>query len=233
MVRGKPLKDRTKEFSFLLTTLVTLLVLYPVFSGWIFGEIFSDIVLSTVLLAGVLALDERPRLLRIGLFLAVPAFFSKWLLYFYFHPQIMLFSQVTLLLFFSFAAIMVLARILKEDEISTDTILGGISVYLLIGIIWALLLSIVLMLDHDAFRGLDIIIAEMEAGSRSQHRLYPLLYFSFVTLTTLGYGDIVPLSSTARALVVAEAVLGQLYLTIFVARLVGMYISDRLAKRGR
>jgi hypothetical protein len=105
--------------------------------------------------------------------------------------------------------LVVLRDVLRGGTVDLNRVFGAVCVYLLLGISWSILFELLEELPGpDAFRGLD--------GSAHSY-----VYFSFVTLTTLGFGDIVPLSPAARTLVYLEAAVGQLYLTILVAALVG------------
>ena len=125
--------------------------------------------------------------------------------------------------FMGFAASAVLLSVLQADRVTTDTILGGIIVYLLLGMVFVLLFS---WLEH-ARPGSFLVDGERltELFPAVPDRFSPLIYFSFVTLTTLGYGDVYPAGELAQMLCVGEAVVGQLYLAILVARLVGLHIS--------
>lgn len=118
------------------------------------------------------------------------------------------------LAFLSFVTWVVLLDVLRGTRVDTDKILGAVCVYLLIGLAFAE--SFVLLGDLYAMAG-----AEPDLGGRAD-----AMYFSFVTLTTLGYGDVVPRSDPMRVLAPLEAIVGQLYLTILVARLVGLHISQ-------
>ena len=108
-------------------------------------------------------------------------------------------------------------------SIDANRLLGAISIYLLLGLIWAILYVGILDMDADAFNGAD-------AGPWLE-TIPEFVYFSFVSLTTLGYGDISPATPVARFAVYLEAIVGQLYLAIMVAGLVGISISDRTANR--
>jgi hypothetical protein len=107
--------------------------------------------------------------------------------------------------------------------IDANRLLGAISIYLLLGLIWAICYVGILDLDAGAFNGAD-------AGPWLES-IPEFVYFSFVSLTTLGYGDISPATPLARFAVYLEAIVGQLYLAIMVAGLVGIGISDRTANR--
>ena len=109
----------------------------------------------------------------------------------------------------------ILSHVLRAERVSREKIFGALSVYLLLGVIWSLLFIMVDFLVPGSFRyGQDRALTGAE-----------MVYYSFVTLTTLGYGDIVPVSPSARSLATLEALTGQLYLTVLVARLVGLHIT--------
>ena len=105
--------------------------------------------------------------------------------------------------------------ITESKKVTEDTLKGGISIYLMIGILWYMFYELILLIDVDAF---SIQIENLET--------YKLVYFSYTTLTTLGYGDISPLNKLAMALANLEAIIGQMYPAIFIARLVTLYDND-------
>ena len=109
---------------------------------------------------------------------------------------------------------------------SADKLLGAICAYLLVGVTWALLFALIGDLDPGAFRWPSLHGEQVTEASFSTYT-----YFSFVTLTTLGYGDVSPVSEIARRLALLEALLGQIYLAVLVARLVGLHLSQSIAAR--
>ena len=109
---------------------------------------------------------------------------------------------------------------MTSDRVSGDTLRGAVCVYVLLGVAWAVAYRFVGFLEPDAFN----IAGHFVDQGRS---LALHIYFSFVTLTTLGYGDISPISPIARTLALLEAAAGQIYVAITIARLVSMYIADR------
>ena len=125
-----------------------------------------------------------------------------------------------------FTTLVMLNSLIQTDRVSQDTVVGGICVYLLMGLCFAMIFIVLCELDPAAFqfepaRAQATVDIEPSAVVASR-----LLYFSFVTLTTLGYGDIAPASDLAQMLSVAEALTGQLYLTIFLARLVALFVRE-------
>ena len=110
-------------------------------------------------------------------------------------------------------------QIVVGNEISANRVIGAISLYLLLAVFWAIAYALLELLSSGSFNGLS---KPLNQGWSSDW-----LYFSFVTMTTLGYGDITPVSATARTLAYMQAVFGQFYIAILVAGLVSAYISDR------
>lgn len=125
--------------------------------------------------------------------------------------------QIIYGLFFGSAALLILQRILQASRVTMDTVRGGVCVYLLLGYFWALLYSIIYTLDANAFSR-DLL---------TETSYVNVLYFSFVTLTTLGFGDIVPVTEIASVLTVLEALVGQIYPAVFIALLVSGYLAHK------
>lgn len=122
--------------------------------------------------------------------------------------------------------LMMLNTLMRSDEVLLDTIVGGICVYLLIGLSFALAYSLAIALEPGSLIQAGLPLEDV--GGDLSSRSAKTLYFSFVTLTTLGFGDITPTTETTQMMVAAEAIIGQLYIAIFIARLMALYlISDR------
>jgi len=134
-----------------------------------------------------------------------------------FNRTLSLISQVVFALYLSGAAYWIGRDIFTSPRVSFDTVRGGVSIYLIIGFVWALLYGIVHTLDENAF---SQPLIQGDSYLRAIH-------FSFTTLTTVGYGDIVPLSEVAQVLTNLEAIVGQMYSTVLIAILIGSYLSQR------
>ncbi len=117
--------------------------------------------------------------------------------------------------FVSLTIMFLMTNMFRTKKVTPDMIVGGISIYLLVGIMWSLIY---------------ILLTTFNEGSVQFTGEASMMYFSFTTLTTLGYGDIVPQSEFARVLTSLEAVFGQVYLAIFVARLVGLHIASEIKR---
>lgn len=119
--------------------------------------------------------------------------------------------------FIILAILLIGSQIFNQKEVDMNIINGGICLFLLIGFLWFNLYTIVLFLDQNAFTGLST-----DSG---ENIYYQLLYYSFTTLTTLGYGDISPVNKFAMMLANLQAIIGLMYPAIFLARLVSLYQS--------
>lgn len=116
-------------------------------------------------------------------------------------------------LFFIVTTVLLLRKIFISKVVDTNILLGAISIYLLLAVIWGLLYNLV---SHFAVNSFNVNIKGIN----------DCMYFSLATLTTVGYGDITPSSTLARLLATMEAVTAQLYLTVIIARLVGLHMKD-------
>lgn len=121
-----------------------------------------------------------------------------------------------IILFLVIVIAIFLTKIFSEDKVTSESIKGGISIYFLLGYLWVYLYRLVLLINNEA-------ISFPEHASELSY----ILYFSFTTLTTLGYGDIIPVSLLARNLTILESTIGQIYLTVLIARLVGLQLMHR------
>lgn len=121
-----------------------------------------------------------------------------------------------------------LTRVLfAAQKITASLVSGALCLYLLFGIFWGSLFNLVELLQPNSFGG------ELLTNSLSsiEHRHY-LQYFSFVTLTTLGYGDILPQTAVATALCQVEAIIGQFFMAVLVARFVGIQVAQEFSGKG-
>ena len=166
-------------------------------------------------LSGIIALDT---LLNVVLYF-LPAKHNM-----IFHLEI---SNSSISILFYFITIVYLSKYLfKVKNVTADTIKGGICAYMLIGFAWANIYGLIMKVRPDSFAMPNL--GEVTPEVVRSEMMYT--HFSFTTLTTLGYGDIVPNSHFAAVISNGEAIVGQLFLTIFVARLVGLYIAEEMYK---
>ncbi|MDJ0848613.1 MAG: potassium channel family protein [Myxococcota bacterium] len=219
--RGQQLLGR---FGLVLATLFSLLVVAGFAAQSAIGlEIFS-LSITLVLGTGVYALGRRRWVLAVGLGIGVPAFAIEWISNYNPSTALVMANLFSFLFFLVFLAAVIAYEILHEDRIHLDTILGGITIYILFGIGWAFAYSVVEHLMPGSYPSGGVALQELRP--RFEFVFPELLYFSFVTLTTLGYGDIAPTNPPARMLALFEAIVGQLYVAVAIAVLVGLHLSQ-------
>ena len=205
----------------LLVALLFLAVAHPFFPAESFGHSVFPIALSAVLIAAIWAVSRHRGVLATGLSLAAPTFVAAWMQHFIQRRWLTVAYLVLGALFLGFTALVVLRQTLGAAAVTTDTIAGAICFYLLLGVIWALIYALIELAHPGSF--LD---GGRPVASAGHHSLVPeLLYLSLVTLSTLGYGDVLPVTPQARMLAALEGIIGPLYLAVLIARLVGLAAS--------
>jgi voltage-gated potassium channel len=145
-------------------------------------------------------------------------------------PGIFIAESVVLSAFFIIATVFALRRVLEDDYVDLNRIAGAISVYMLLGLIWTSLYFALSLLDPQAFDGIAVLSSYREELTNTAY--LDLLYYSYVTLSTLGYGDVTPVSRAAQSLSYLEAICGVMYVAVLVAALVGSY-ANRPADQSR
>jgi hypothetical protein len=206
----------TVEF---LIALAFFLVSAPFVEDLPHGNFVDGSLLTVVLISGMLAVGRSRKLLTTAAILAAPAVCARWT--HLFRPDLP--QQYFLapgLVFIVFLIANLLYFILRAQRVTTEVLCAGISAYLLLGTAWMFAYLLVSDLSPGAF--------VFTAGPDSGHVLssFNAYYFSFITLTTVGFGDIVPVSHTARMLAAAEATTGTLFMAVLIARLVALYSTQ-------
>lgn len=219
------------KFTLLFLSLILLFVLYPAAAELGQGAALLDISGSLILLAAVYAIARQRRAKWAAVILAAATLAANWGGNIVHSRALDLITCLSYAAFFAFAAIVITRNILSEQQVTFDVIIGGACVYMILGLVWANLFTLLAFIQPNAFGGIGVqaeILREQSSWFSADNA--DLIYFSFTTLSTLGYGDIVPSSHATRSLAALEAILGQLYLTVLVARLVGLHIA-RAARR--
>ncbi len=224
MARSVLVQIARGNFFYLLFSLLLLLLLAPLFEETFIGFITVDIGYSVVLLAAVYAVSEKKRLFTLALVLVVPIIVARWSNHFLNNDSLALVSNSLTLVFFVFIVCAMLSHVLRDEKVTADKIYGALSVYLLIGVTWALLFTVI-----EGIRPQSFLIEHTQITSISEY-IPHFIYYSFVTLTTLGYGDITPLTPAAKSFSYMEAVTGQMYVAVLIARLVGLHIAHSIKK---
>jgi hypothetical protein len=202
---------------------VALIVAPPLLRARIVPPVVFDVVFALILISGALTVSARKwpamlagaaALLTLGLRFAQRGGWPS--------GSLAIVDAVLTVACTATLAGFVLYRVLRRGEISLDRVAGAVAAYLLLGMAWAAAYHVVFLMRPDAFR-----FPEADPDELS------LLYYSFVTLTTMGYGDITPVHPAARSLAVSEALVGQIFPAVLIARLVSMELATRQDRKDR
>ena len=212
MVRDTALPAR--RFTVLLLSLLLYIVVYPVLPD---APVRNTLLLAfhtNIIFAGVWVLGQHSKLARIAIPLAVITLATVWLGLL--APGIVSTGRTLSVVFFVLTTIQLVRYLVQAKSANMATVLASVCGYLMIALVFAVMFVIVEAFVPTAF---SIGTVASDAGSR--------VYFSLITLTTLGYGDIAPVHPLARSLAATEAVVGQFYVAVVVARLVSLVILER------
>ncbi len=208
------------RFTAQLAALTLLLLLFPFFERGNAGRLLLH-GFSLLLVAFVInAVSANRRQLAVGLALAAPEIVIR-LAEVAAGVEAPRLTAATSALFLGYATLRVLRVVLTSDEVTFETVAGALCAYLLFGLVWASFYSLIELGAPGSFRLTD-------AARLSSEALWgEMVFFSYVTQTTLGYGDIVPVSPPARSVATVQALLAQIYLATLVARLVAAAVIRR------
>lgn len=199
-----------------MAVLVALTILSPLLHAPV-KTLLGSVLLIVMLASSVFAVLHHRGLLVAILAIGVPLSAFQWLTYAGLLDY--RFDFVRIALFLALVIVLLVTQIsliLEARKVTGRILLRGLAAYVLIGYLWACLYIVVVGLQPGAIQGLS------EPASWGD-----FVYFSFVTLTTLGFGDIVPVAPPARSLSIAEAVVGQIYIAVVIAKLVSLHGADR------
>jgi hypothetical protein len=210
------------RFLILFVCLLGLFMAVPMVPrGHGFSVLDLDVAVSTILIASVWSLNHSRLLVAVGLAFVVPAITATIFARAGSSPTLGTVGLGCALAFMAFTAGSVLWVVVRAREVDTDTVLGGICVYLLLAAFWAGIYSLLARLDPGSFS------APQHPFASSSGIMGPeFIYYSVLIITTMGPEEVEPLTGPARAWTGLEAIAGQLFLAVFIARLVGMHASQ-------
>lgn len=206
------------RFQFLLAFLLLLLTVVP----FLKITALSDIVVTVLFFVALLAFTERRALLFLCMILVVMGHGCGWGAYWTGIQTLAVISKLLDIVFILIVSGIILKIVFRSREITAETVAGAICVYLFIGIFWADIYVLVEIANPGSFSIFQD--GAQQSVQAVAHRASQFNYFSFVTLSTLGYGDITPQTRPAQGLAAMEAILGQLFLAVLIARLVGQVV---------
>ena len=216
-----------KRFIILSVFLVSTFILSPFLYEHPFAGIILRVSFSLLMISAVYACAEKGRTLIVALLFVIAAVVAEWVGYLMSLPGLSLGGRLLSAVFLAHVIRIIVRHMIHSRKVNANLIFGAISVYLLIGLFWAIAYSVLDVAQPESFNIKSLGVADDTATAPETVPLYRFAYYSLVTLTTLGYGDIVPVTPLAQIASSLEAVVGQLYLAILVAGLVGLHVSQR------
>lgn len=207
-----------KMFNFMVS-IVLLLILSAVLEGVKYGYYVLNLASNLVFLLGVYATGKNKRTIIILLILGLPWVFSDWI---FITSTQSIFASI---LYFLFITGILLNHILKSKEVTQDTLYGAVCVYLLLGLFWMTLYGCI-----EYFYPGSVFVSN-NAANLGDLSTNDLIYYSYTTLSTLGYGDITSVTPLGRILSVLEAIAGQLFIAVLIARLVSIYTAKAIGRK--
>jgi hypothetical protein len=205
---------------YLFVLLLALIVLAPVLASLTRGALITNAISAFVIVSAVAAVGRSRVSFVLAILLAVPALIFHWKLL---ESGDEIYRDLGLkcdLALYGITLFFLIRYVFDRGVMTADRLSGAASAYLMMGVMWTFIYSLIARSDPAAFR---------VGGVHEPMAFVEFMYLSFVTLTTMGYGDIVPASYSARTAALMEAIMGQLFLAILIARLVGVYPQGRRA----
>ncbi len=222
MIREKKQSEDRHRFKYLLFLLILYIVGSPFLELYPSLGVLASVCLSLVLFAAVYTVNKQQNQRSIAVALLLPLLVLYWLGIY----DVVSFSRVSAYFLFTvYYGLLIHSFVLQirnAKRVSVNVLYMTFSLYLIIGLFWGSVHGLLYVLKPGAYSG--VLLENPQSVSHIFN------YFSFVTLTTLGYGDITPQFSGAAALCQMEAIVGQFFTAVVVAWLMGMYISDRQDK---
>ncbi len=212
-------------FAFLLFCLIASLLVPAYFENQIMGGVALRGMLSLILLASLYLIAQQPRELKIGIALAVPTLLANWWSGLFSPPWDVYIASAFYIVFLCYISIFIFRFLFETEQISLNMIFSAICLYMYIGLIWTFIYLVTEISRPGSFRFPIELPGDPESLVHALRSSFS--YFSYVTLSTLGYGDVTPLTKFARAWAILETVTGQFFLAFVVARLVGLFITNR------
>ncbi|MGY6276658.1 ion channel [Methylomonas sp. MgM2] len=213
---------RGGNFFYLFLGLILILLILPFADDVaLVGRYSVTLLFSLFMLISVWSMADSRRIFEFGIFLIVGISFVEGAAFIMgFSRELEAIGLGLMLIFCSLSTFIAGRNVFVMHQVDLNSLIGAFCVYLLIGMIWALLFRILHLYGLASFTG-NI--------NEEEQAIFPdLVYFSFVTLASLGYGDIAPVSGLSRTLAYLETVVGQFYLAVMVASLVGVYSNRRV-----
>lgn len=217
---------RFREFSFLilLICLFAAVLVPPYFEGLALLDTVWRLVFSLVMLASLATLGGSTRTLALAVVVLIPAIVTNWIPLFNDAAWTVYADNLTSILYFSVIGYHLGRYVLTTERVTSNVLYAAMCLYLILALVWAAIYNNLYIYYENAFAFNSPEVLALANNPESTMGLFT--YFSFVTLSTLGYGDIVPLTRVTQSWAAVEAMIGQFYIAIVMARLVSLHVVD-------
>lgn len=208
---------QTGRATWLLLALILLLFLYPFADESLVWRGVLGLLNSAILVTGAAAASGSRRTLGLAVAFALPALGFQLAIVVLHDPVFTIMEAVTMSLFYIFAIVHILAYVLRPGPVTGNKLHGAVAAYIMLGLLWTFLYALIESLNPGSF--------EYMGQSDLSQTLHwsQFVFFSFVTLTTTGYGDMVPMVPHAQSAAILEQLAGTFFVAILIARLAGLY----------
>jgi len=214
------------NYTILLSLLLAFILIPPFFeAGPGHNSIIIPLLLSMVLLLTLRVFTEGRNQFLIGLALAIPSLLGRWAIIFTANRTLLIVFSISWVVFLLLAVIFILHTVLTARRVTYDTISAAICGYLLFGLMCSFIFALIEMFYPGSFFNGAATLKMHGAPGEIHKEVIEFIYFSLVTLASVGYGDITPLSPPARAVAAIEGISGQFYIAVLIARLVSLHSS--------
>ena len=213
------------NFSYLLVALLIFIIGVPIVDDLdlISIRVSRVVGVSCLLAIGIWSLRGTGRLFSAAMLVAIGGIILNGLSIAREDIMLRVISMMALFVFLSLATFNAFRQVAVGNDISPNRMIGAVCIYLMLGVIWSIFYFLLEFFQPGSFKGMT--------GMASAESISDWIYFSFVTITTLGYGDVTPVTDTARTVSFAEAIVGQFYIAVAVAGLVSAYISAKQSSK--
>lgn len=217
---------RNTSFMFTFGLILISLIIAPMIIDGLFSDLFFQVCFYILIVFTMYTIKSNRKILFAAIALAVPLFLCDlWSIYSN-SLKVATIMQFLLTAYLIFAMVFIITEVMKESVINTNLIFGAIMVYFLAGIVWGKFYWLVHVFYPNSFKGLELNDLQIFGVHKILSTQFDLMYYSFTTMATLGLGDIVPVHRLARSLTILQAVFGQLFIAITIAKMVTVWKTN-------
>jgi hypothetical protein len=205
---------------FTLASLVAIILIFPFFEESAVGEILLVCLFTALLLFSLYEVSDSSRQVAIGVLLAIPALLAAWANVFVPSQNMLVAELLSVAVFLVYILLAILNRVLSAREVTLTELCRAVNVYIMIAIAFGMIYALCELLSPGSFQ-----------YTYGAHSFSSVFYFSFVALSTAGFGDITAIAPFARSVVIIEMIIGVMYMAVLIGLLVNAHYSSRYGTR--